>query len=633
MPARDYSPVPTVEPRFAPTPKVHEEFPHVQISGAVGQALADIGVGYGTLGRGVAEVGSAFDDLGKNFKHAGDEIFARALALKELASDKKVNDLLIKSSQDLWMMGEQFRTKQGNNANEDALSADLKKGQDYLKAQRDAANLTPEQERKFNNGIRGIYDQVATRNVTHSAQEIHKGYIATNQANISRLTEEAGRAPTMDGYNKKEMELRGTLAEQEHLMGWSREQAEAERDAALSKSRIGWLSNKSKGEPQMAMKILEDEYQGGRILKSDYDKSRAEIEQNLVDQVGRAGANIAKGIIAKNPDATLGEVEKRAEEEARRGTDDPKSIDAAINGARREHSINHAAQIDQKRKDVDVLNEWVAGLVIPGGKKPTTREEVELIPEVKAAWERQKGLQGKYLEALTHNSKEDYVATPANVARFDQLMGMSNNSANYSKFKDPDFMSKIMDEKMPMEFKKQLLARRREIEKEGQNAMDNPKVEKVIGVLKNNGLLSKEFQADSTSMDTFRGKAYKAIMKYEADAGGKVLNDEERLRIGRALLHEIPGSGWFGSDWGKSKVYEKMGIDAVSDIPIEWANQYRSSGTYKDDATMLDDYAKYIFITQFDKFFGGHPVSEGTEAFSGTTPPKPIPGPVVPQSR
>jgi aspartate-semialdehyde dehydrogenase len=606
MPAK-YNPVPDVAPQLAPTQPIREDFPHVQFTGAVGEALSYVGrAGYGALGQATEDVGRAFDSLGKNVTGAGQEIFQRAIALKELESDKKVNDLTIKAYQSIGEQGEKFRSKLGENAGPDALTAHMKSQADLLKSLRDGLK-TPYEQKKFDDETRGMFGTDVRQSVQHSATQVRNSLMSTKEAQISMSIDQTRKSQTQEEFDQHEKETAKHTRDYGHIAGWTPEQLDHNMEVNLSKGRVSFIANTADSEPVKAMQMLEANKD--QILASDYENAKKQIQDKIDVSIGRNAADRAM----QDPNTPLAEQEDKAKKNVAEANGSREAEDKAIQNVRREFTIKQQAKVDQSRKDKDTINDWLAGHLSPDGKVPTKEEEAGILPDVKAAWERL-GPTGQkpFLKALMQNSKEDYVRTPATVTRFDQLMGMSYNPEKMNEFRDMD----IMSEKIPMADKKELLARRREIAAKGQDAMDNPKVERVIGVLKADGELSKEFQQDSTTMDTFRGKVHSAIQKYEADKRGPS-TDEEKLKIGRTLLKEVQGTGWFGSNVGAQRVFEKMGVNAIQDIPISWAKQYRESGTYKDDETMLNDYAKWYFIKQYDKLFGGRPVSEGTIATTG----------------
>lgn len=605
MAPRDYyNPVAPVAPQMAPTPRIHEDFPHVQISDAVGRALENVGTGYGVLGRAVGEVGQAMDSLGTQTKNAGNELWEKAVALKALESDKKVDDLVIAYNQKQTELGEEFRNRLGVNASPGELTAHLKQGEDLRTGMQ--KGLTPYEQKRFDGESRGIYQQDASRSITHSSQQFHHGVIKTGSATISMLQQQISRAQTQDQLDKGHEKLDEALIKQSHLEGWTPEEAEFNTYQAKSKATSMWISNRSDEEPTKAMEILESAYKAKNITEEDYDRLHREIKGKVEDYVARNAADRA----GQNPERPYAEKEKIAREEAAKLTDDPKAIDKAVQRTKADDSDYHRQKIDQQRRYTDLLDGFAHGRLNPEGKLPTRREEIDIDPRTKEAYA---GSDNRVKDAvdkqLIQNSLEKYAETPEEIQRFTDLKERSWDPANYDEFRNLQVSGLHLSNR----HRDALIARKEEIVKDGIKAMDNPHVHRAEGILRSNGMIPEAVWKDNDQMNRLRG-----VLHDEIDLRQKLekrpMNENEIISLGRDILSSEPWGQFLGMKFGETYQFEKL-----SDATKKLVQDYKTLHSGMSDDQAMRAVAQATYQAMFKKYH-----EKGKSAPTGAGPAAPV---------
>src|SRR5215471_5822546 len=131
-----YIPFGTEKPRMTATPSIHETLPEVHLNNPVGQALSIVGHGMGTLGEATktlghayGAVGESYGKLGRGLEGAGDELFKRAVALKELEIDKDVDTAAIANYKAQGQNTEEFMKLQGDAATTETYKAHMQQGE------------------------------------------------------------------------------------------------------------------------------------------------------------------------------------------------------------------------------------------------------------------------------------------------------------------------------------------------------------------------------------------------------------------------------------------------------------------------------------------------------------------------
>lgn len=590
--AVNYKPIPDAQPQLAPTPSIREDVPQVRFSGAVGEALQYVGrAGYGALGQATEDVGRAFDSLGKNVEGAGREIFQRAIALKELESNKKVDDLVIAYNQKQTDLGEKFRNQYGEKAGPDALTAHINESKNLRAGMR--AGLTPYQLNRFDDETRGIFSANARQSLGHSAAQFKHSLMATNEAKISMEQDAMGKSQTDEELQQHHNKIERLTREGGDLAGKTPEILEHDLNMNLSKGFASYISALSDRDPTKAMQLLmakKDE-----IMNPFFDKLKDEIQGKLDDRTVRLAAQAA----GQDQEADLADKVKKAEKEARKTTDDPRVIDKAIRRTEGEHSEYEREKFNRQRKANDMMDAFTHGRLNPEGKLPTKREEIDIDPRTKQAFDLLTNKEKDAVETqLTRNSLEQYAETPDEVQRFHDIRERSYDPANYEEFRNLRING---DLRLSVRHRNALLDRKDEIEKQGIKAMDNPHVKRAEGILLSQGLIPEVIRTDRDSMNRLRG-----VLHDEIDLQQKLqrreMTDGEIRSLGLRILATDPNSGmdtgWFG------KWFTKPAFETMSEATKKRVEDYKKevSGATDDEAMRAIANSEYQLM--FEKYFG-----------------------------
>lgn len=116
MPEVPYRPFPTVQPTERKIPGVSVSFPQVNFTRSIGTALSDLGRSREVLGNATIGVGAALGSLGKSIEGAGDEIWNRAVAIKQVEQQTAATEADTKFMMESAQRDADFQNQTGNAA-------------------------------------------------------------------------------------------------------------------------------------------------------------------------------------------------------------------------------------------------------------------------------------------------------------------------------------------------------------------------------------------------------------------------------------------------------------------------------------------------------------------------------------
>jgi hypothetical protein len=269
--------------------------------------------------------------------------------------------------------------------------------------------------------------------------------------------------------------------------------------------------------------------------------------------------------------------------------------------------VNRANAV--KRDDEFNNRQAVESVLVSGGqdgKIPTSVEELKAAsPEAEAAFNAMlPSDQRKYMKVLAQNAKGDTAFTEGKLRDYARLKGMAQ--ADPAEFMSQDVVS--MD--LPISARKELVNLQAKLK--GQ-AEGDPRVSRAINILKPDLQAAGVTTKDKDTYYQFVGALQDALETFQQDNKKAPPPDEVR-KIGARLLQTVPGSGYFGSSWGASQMYQLPVPDDAAKIIKEdptWAQM---------GITPTDEQVRRIYSrAQYQKLYGGK-----------ATPPKPS-GPQAPR--
>lgn len=209
---------------------------------------------------------------------------------------------------------------------------------------------------------------------------------------------------------------------------------------------------------------------------------------------------------------------------------------------------------DEEYNDINTLRGVMQNGYGPGGKLPTTVEELTSTPEAEAAWNR---LDPKHRQSfytmMARTAKGDVTETPERRNTFEELRGLSiTNPAKFldTDLNDVDLPKSMRDRLWNLQFEK-----RKQIDK---GLATDPRVTHAMSLLTGAGILYPARIGKSFSEPTYNkfvGNLSEELRSYRDEHQGKPPSDEEIRKIGTRLLMTTPEPGRFFGE-NKTRVFE-----------------------------------------------------------------------------
>ncbi len=504
------SPVPTVNVADTPLPRVSVNTPEAAFGGATAAAVAN---------------------LGKVIEGAGNELFNRAIALKQVDNEAEAKEADTKYMIESGKLHAEYNSLQGDQA----VKAYPKYQEDLEKTRTEIRNSlsNPASQRLYDSSSKSTMGRNIFNGAGFAATQ-QKQYVAgASTARVQTLMDQVIQTPDERTFRSSlssvETEIRGSQAQ---IAGWSPEKTEEE--VARAKSQL--ITNRTQGlartDPWGAKDFLERNR--GQLTALDVNKA-----DNYV-QVATHGAG-AKLISAEvnadlksdplGKDKTLQERIDEAREKAKKlAPDDPLMADYAT-----QRVISDWNQARSVKKDFDLnnkntLSKSLMGQFDPNGKLPTTVEELTANPEARAAWEQTNPKdQRSYLAALSKNAKGDQGWTQDSLKRNLQLKGLAQ--ADPKAFMEVD----ILNENLPNSAK--IALANQQISLKGK-AESDPRVTHAMQVLRPmTQAAGLDPTKDKDQFYQFVGSLQDAMDQYQKD-NKKLPNADEINKMGARLLQQ-----------------------------------------------------------------------------------------------
>lgn len=218
---------------------------------------------------------------------------------------------------------------------------------------------------------------------------------------------------------------------------------------------------------------------------------------------------------------------------------------------------DYSREIRQKRdeeyNDINILRGVLQNGYGPGGKLPTTVEELTSTPEAEAAWNRldPKHRQSFY-DLMNRTAKGDVAETPERRSRFEELRGLSiTNPARFldTNLNDLDLPKSMRDRLWNLQYQTK--------QKIDKGEATDPRVTHALQVLGGANILYPARISKSASEATYNkfvGNLAEELRAYR-DEHKKPPSDDEIRKIGTRLLMTTPEPGRFFGE-NQTRVFE-----------------------------------------------------------------------------
>lgn len=593
MPKAEYTPYLTVKPEGPRNvaERVDINYPHVEFRNSVGQALAQTGEGMQTLSRSVREVGGAFDKLGSTFDHVGDQLWQRAQGLQEVQNQTVLTKAEMEYDKYAGEKQVAFNQLQGDAASEQAYKAHLTDLEDKRKTM---LEKLPNQSvmQRFDKSTASMVGRMGMQAAEHAAKETRAAFVQSSEARVDQIQDQISKTDSPE--DTKELAKRAhdeVFGKQAPAKGWSIDKAAEAFQKILSDAYASQISRISRTDPTTARKMLETPENKALIRGPKYEETMNHI---LMNERIIQSRNIGNEIQEKNPDAPLEEKIDKAKEKAKEvNPNAPLLVEDAVRSVKQKHDEHNKEVKDALDKRKETVEQALYGFDAPGGKMPTTREELFAAGEdVRKAYEGLPEKQQRRIDkVLEQTAKGDIPETPATRARVYDLEEMW--SKQQARFRDHD----IMSEQIPISARTKLRQMQLQVIKEGVKLEADPHTDRAINIMRAGGILPKDLKPGSPKWNAFSGMVREALVEQGKRQGfDKPLTEEQYRQIGNEILEKQKGSGWFGSDWGMVPRFE-----TAKDVPSDVKKEMQVEFPGISDAAMLEKYRRLKVIQMFNK--------------------------------
>lgn len=404
-----YTPVPTAAPeearRTAAIPEIHEDVPHVALTTAIARAGEIGGEAVRQYGATMSTVADSVRSLGKAVSGAGDEMFTRALALKQLESEKTVNDATVGYMQSQFDRDEKFKQKEGTAADSTALKAHMEESNNARLAIKNT--MTPNEQRMFDAQTTGQYIRSMREAGHHAAQQTKAATQGSYEAVIHTTAASMAQAVEDSDFKTGAERIRDIVyTKLKPLHGWTDEQADMAFRGYMQEAVASRAKDFALRDPKRAMQMLQENKSSFTDLRL-WDNAYQFVYRKWEDQGAR---NIADEADQKMPDAPMADRDAFAAERAERDAPGNASYkDAAVKATYASQQKRLMEEDRQTKIDYKTLDDAANG---GGGVRPTDFNEYLLQPGIQDALKRHPERERYLREVILHNIDMNHPIDP-----------------------------------------------------------------------------------------------------------------------------------------------------------------------------------------------------------------------------
>lgn len=569
-----YNPVPQESPARAPIP----ELSPVVTEEAFGSSIAQ-----------------AIGGLGREAEKIGDQIFQRAIALQDLENQTMAteadNQFMLESAK----VHAEFQSLEGQNAGPKALE---KYTQDLSKIRADIGKGlgNPVARRLYDRGTRNTLARSIFNAAGHSAAQMKRANGDALAARVDLSMQDFSADPNQETFDARFGPVAADVIRLGDLHGWSREKTESEIAKVRGKARVEQIRGMAQREPFAAEKLYNE-------VKDEIHWTQQDSVQNLV-QGGTANVKARFIDDEVNADLKTGEpdekkgVEERvreAREKAAKESKDPLLGDYAAQRARATYNQYLQDKRDNVQRNDQTMLGGINGYTNPGGRVYNSRDDLyafgtkEEIAIYDAASPKERK---KYDTWMAKNAKGEVILTPERRAKYEELLGLSEESP-------VEFMTKdIMAEDLTKEQQQKLFTRRDQILKSpGKDPRISRAMMQVAPTLQAMGITPQD---DKQAFLRFRG-ALSDLMRQEEASQKKPLTTEQIDKLSSRILQTIKTPGYI---WGD--IWPNKAPMFNLEVPESEANRIKNSPAWISAGVDPTDeqIQRIYFLERYNKLYG-----------------------------
>jgi hypothetical protein len=551
MPQVPYQPAPTVQPGGMPTRPVHVDTPVAAFGGAVAGAL---------------------EGLGEGMKSAGNELWSRAVALKELQNETKAREADVNSWGEMDSRLIQYKTSEGR----DTVAGNQQFNDDIM------AIYHKHRDSLDNDSARRMYDASALSNLRrimlsgadYSSSQQKAWSLNSANAQKDMIHNQMYSHPEDEaGFHRGRQQI-GVINQDviSHLRGMDETQLKDLDEKDDRESWAHWISGQAHDAPFKAYEDLQKHKGELGVLYPQVEKAvlselhgtgARNLATRAMEQVYKAEA---EGRDVPTEDELVKDLRDQSQKLIPNDPDFPGAVEKNFIGQFRNHI---AIQRNKDYQNRDTLNQVLAGQVLPDGRIPVTVDELRSAgPKYEAAWSALSATKQKeVIRELAARAGQGFAETPEKRAEYYRLYGMAKDPEQHPEFVDEDIIAKHLPKRYEQELVKMQINTRLKPEAD-------PRVGRAMDEMKPSldaaGITLKD---DRDSYNQFRGQMSIMIQDWIAEHNGKQPTREEIRQIGSGLLKDIGGgpiNWWPGPEYhmgtitsGTSKLFKQEMSDEL----------------------------------------------------------------------
>jgi hypothetical protein len=537
-----------------------------------------------------AESAEGLSVVGRALEKAGDEIFARALALQNLANANEASEANVNF---MIEVGE-LRSKYGSLQGKDAVAgySSFAQAMKELQAKYSGSMSNPMAKHLFDQSSKGTMAWTISSAAGHAATENKQWAINTTKAQVTLDKNAVLDDPDNEElFEEKRRKVRESTEFYVGAEGYGdssvSQKTVMENDSDLIRLRIESMAKK---QPFEASKLL-DKYKKN-MTEADFKRAEAAVQTSRWNVESRLIASEINADLydgdARLPEKPLDERVKQARDEmAKRYPDDPIAQEYAANAVRTGYTARKRDIADAQFRNVEILQEAVSSNI--GGRLPTTLDELFVSDKARAAYTAVPEAKKKQIRhALEVNARDDVAETDANYQLYHKYLGMSTSDDEKDRV---EFMNTFFpgEGALPRKRRDQLAKVQQRMKAKAET---DPRVIYGMRVLTDAGIAPRADQ-DREGALQFRGALQEALDSLAAEEKPPPKTLDEWKKIGAVLRQEVKGTGWF-TDY---KVYE---VPIPSDVRTYFKDKYPNMS----EEQIQRAYAREVFIQRYNKLYG-----------------------------
>jgi len=520
MPQVPYNPVPTVGAQDSGVRLPSVDTPIAAFGGATAQAVSG---------------------LGKVLEGAGNELFARALALQELNNQAEAKEADSEYMVAAGKLHAEYNSLQGKAA-VDGYEPYVQNLKDLRQSMRGRLG-NDASKRMFDSASLNTMGRTIFNGASHAASQNRAYVVGASTARVEAIKDQTLTNPGDEltfrrGVAAAEAEVRNTQAP---LAGWSPEKTEVVVKKTKSDILATRIASLARTQPFSAKQLLEDNRE--EMFFDDFERTDKVVQDKLRSVGAR---NISDEIEAPKGQKPLQELLDAAAEKAKSVAPE----DTIFHDYVRERVIADFNRSKAVKRDQDLANRNVIeGGLVGGtdGKIPTSLEELTANATVERAWEALDArTQRSYLKVLAQNAKGDQAWTQDVLKEYQGLKGMAQTDP--VQFLDTD----VTGMKLPMSAKRELVNMQIKLKAKPEG---DPRVQRAIGILRPTLVAAGiEPTRNKEQYYQFVGALQDAVSDFTAE-NKKTPTAKDIQAMGSRLLQE-QSTPWMLNPWSKTPVFE-----------------------------------------------------------------------------